>query len=542
MSFFKRERGLLLGVLALLVCVMLGDASVLMADAVSIAPAAPEGGTAGSGSEGLQTQMSNQAGSVTNLERSGDPEDILAEDIDEEISKFRTDFFPLDTIARKVAKKQKRSNYVVKHFHMDSARVTCETNAEHTGAVGTKRAELKISGADKDVFGLYDTINVRGVDGYDETGQIKQTGADLMLYVVGISSGTEMPIVIAINGPKQNATDAECYIPDIPTGTALYSLSNAGSESQLFCPPSNMSPVSVDVYMQRKLCNTKFTEYFRNVKKKVSWDEQDIQEQALWEFRRKCEASYLLGRRGKITIKDSNYPNRGPETVYFQEGVMWQVKKTYDYTKGKFMFNDLLGITKMKFTGNNGSKEAYFGVGKDLLEDMHKIDYKIYKELSISPKEKWGIKFTSYQSTFGTINVVHMPILDEYGLSDIGLCLDLDFLVRYYQKDMENRKVNMETQGEDAERNITVQIDCLCLKGFSHLLVKPLGSPSVVASDPGMVSAATSDTLPESPKEGQVVYLTANVTANEDKDNFVAGQLVQWNGVSWQTYNGEVFI
>ena len=42
---------------------------------------------------------------------------------------------------------------------------------------------------------------------------------------------------------------------------------------------------------------------------------------------------------------------------------MWSIKKHYEYTKGKFSFADFIGITKMKFTGNNGSKEAFVGVG-----------------------------------------------------------------------------------------------------------------------------------------------------------------------------------
>ena len=70
------------------------------------------------------------------------------------------------------------------------------------------------------------------------------------------------------------------------------------------------------------------------------------------------------------------------------------------------------------------------------------------------------------------MNVVHLPILDEVGLSEIGICLDLDMLVLYKMEE-ERRNINMETQGEAAERNVTIQTDCLTLKGYSHLLIKP---------------------------------------------------------------------
>ena len=85
-----------------------------MAEGVTVAPPAPEGGTATEGHEGLQTQLGGQDTSVTTLERGGETGDIIAEDIDEDIAKFRPDFFPIDTIARKAAKKKRKTNYVVK--------------------------------------------------------------------------------------------------------------------------------------------------------------------------------------------------------------------------------------------------------------------------------------------------------------------------------------------------------------------------------------------------------------------------------------------
>ena len=53
------------------------------------------------------------------------------------------------------------------------------------------------------------------------------------------------------------------------------------------------------------------------------------------------------------------------------------------------------------------------------------------------------------------MNVVHLPILDEVGLSEIGICLDLDMLVLYKMEE-ERRNINMETQGEAAEPDDTI--------------------------------------------------------------------------------------
>ena len=67
----------------------------------------------------------------------------------------------------------------------------------------TKRTKLLISTDDKDVFPMYSTVEVLGVNGYDETGQIELEG-NLMLYVAGIHTDDQLPIVIAINGPRVN--------------------------------------------------------------------------------------------------------------------------------------------------------------------------------------------------------------------------------------------------------------------------------------------------------------------------------------------------
>ena len=489
-DFVTKRKSLLLSLLCLFVGVLIGDSGMLLADVTVSAPVS-DGAT--TGSEGLSTQQVGQTASVSNLEQTGEGASIIDEQIDEEIAKFRPDFFPLDTIVRRAVQKRMRGNYEVQHYDVDSAQITADTVTAYTANTSTKRAKLLLSTDDKDVFQKYDTIEVAGVNGYDETGQLEQEG-NLMLYVVGVNSDDQLPIVIAINGPKVNPTDLESYITTIPAGSTLVGGPNACSESQLFVPPSNSTPVPTLVYMQKKIFNTSMTDYFKNVKKKINWTKQDIHEQAVWEFRRKGEIGYLFGHKGKILTKDDSLPNRQAENVYFQEGIWWGIKNFYDYVPGAFTYNDFIGITKMKFTGNNGSKIGFFGCGKDLLEDMLKIDYTKFKDMNVVGSTKWGIEMTSFKSSFGTLNVVHMPILDMTGRSKYGMVLDIDYLVRYYMKEMDSRTLDMAVQGEEAERDITQQIDCLALKGYSHMIIRPsaVSTAAVISSNvPSLAMTAT---------------------------------------------------
>ncbi|MDR3142107.1 MAG: hypothetical protein LBU37_10330 [Tannerellaceae bacterium] len=469
-KFLSKEKGILLSLLCLVIGLLAGGGSgMLYAEVVAGSP-----GVLGKVDDsGLQTQLTGKDGSVTTLENSGDGSEIIIQEIDEDIAKFRPEFTPLDSIIRQAVSKRMRGNYEVKHYQIGVERAVAETTTAYTGVAASKRATLAISADDADIFQQYMTINVKGVSGYDSSGATA-TGVDLMLYVVGINNTSGLPIVMAINGKKANATDKDTYVPSIPAGSELYVMQNAGSESQMFVPPSNYTPVPTVKYMQRQIVNTKFTEYFKNVKREVPYDEQDIVEQALYEFKRKTEKTYLLGVQGKIvSMSDPNVPNRGAENVYFMGGIYWDIKKFYEYTEGAFTYNNLLSITKMQFAGNNGSKQAFFGVGCDLAEEIHTIDYSIYKDLTIETKKQWGIEMRSYKSIFGTINLVQLPVLDETGRSKEGIVLDLDRFVRYVMRDQKSQKIDLAVTGEEAERNVTTIIDCPALKGFNHMIVRP---------------------------------------------------------------------
>ena len=536
--FIERNGSFLFSLVMVMVLAALGDTSMLLADATVVA----SGGGASEGSEGLSTQMNGQDGSVSNIENGGETAQLLEEDIDEDIAKFRSDYFVVDTIARRAARKRTAKSYVVKHFNVDASRITCDTSEEYTENVSKKRITLPVLESNSSIFQVYDTINVRGVKGYAADGTTPTPGIDLMLYVVGEDTNTGLPVVIAINGKKSSPEDQECYVPSIPNGTHLYCMSNAGSESQLFCPPANKAPVPREVFLQKRMSNTKFTTYFDMVKKKVAWDKEDVMEDALWEFRRKCEASYLFGVKGRVLLKDSQYPNRGAEYTYFSGGIVQDIKKVYEYTPGAFKFNDFLGITKMMFTGNNGSREAFVGVGKDLLEDMMKVDLHMVKDINVRPREKWGIKFNSFESSFGTLNVVHLPILNEYGMSNVAICLDLDMLVRYKLEE-KSKNLDLSVNGEDAQRNVTIMSDALALRGYSHMLIKPSAAMGASYASSGMVKVTSSDTLPASGNtEGDVIHLTADVEATSTNDKLSAGDLAQWNGTKWVKYDGDIYV
>ena len=60
-----------------------------------------------------------------------------------------------------------------------------------------------------------------------------------------------------------------------------------------------------------------------------------------------------------------------------------------------------------------------------------------------------------------------------------SICLDLDMLVLYKMEE-ERRNINMETQGEAAERNVTIQTDCLNVERIQSSADQPNTSGSMM--------------------------------------------------------------
>ena len=108
---------------------------------------------------------------------------------------------------------------------------------------------------------------------------------------------------------------------------------------------------------------------------------------------------------------------------------------------------------------------------------------------------------------------------------------------------MKNEDAKTENvDGEEAKREVVMTIDCLCLKGYSHIWVNGAASHSDI---PGASRVTSASSLPSSPNLNDVVILTDNVnhTVNgASKLWFSAGTVVTYNGTTWVEYTGEILV
>jgi hypothetical protein len=108
---------------------------------------------------------------------------------------------------------------------------------------------------------------------------------------------------------------------------------------------------------------------------------------------------------------------------------------------------------------------------------------------------------------------------------------------------MKNEDAKTENvDGEEAKREVVMTIDCLCLKGYSHIWVNGSAAESDI---PGASHVTSASTLPEEPNLNDVVILTVDVNRTVDGQNklwFSAGSVVTYNGTTWVEYTGEIIV
>lgn len=532
-SILKKEKWTIFSIMLTVLSVIIGSPAMLAADATVPVTEDPSSKPS-PGQAGVETQLPGQPTTVSGVaEATGGVggDGLVQPDIDEQITLIGTDEFVLDGLMRRAKRKVKVTGYEVDHYIIDEQKASVFTKEEYTGS-NQKQGVIKLESEDQELFQEYGTILVKGVDGYDEKGKTPIAGTDLMLYIVGKDSSND-PICRAINGPKTNESDEYCNMPTIPEGTELVILSNALAETQKEVAPDIIIPTPKRVFLQKTAMNQIVSDYFDAQKKRIEFQQATIAEAALKQYRRKNNRTLWVGRKGKFRLDRGKM---GIQYVYFTEGVRWQFKREWEH-KGAWTFEDIIALAKMKFTGQDCSKEAMWLMGRDQLEQIQNIDFTKHKDISMTSKEVWGFACTQLHTVFGDFYLKHEPTLDYIGYSNSGGIFDLNGLVRYYIKNEEKSREKIE--GEEANRDAVISINALALKGYSHIWVNGDESNDGLTGVTIVVEWDNATDAPEEPKMNQVFYLKQACTGINASSK--AGEFWRWDGEAWVQYRGEIY-
>ena len=443
-------------------------------------------------------------------------------DIDEELSRFKSDDTPLMNLMLK-AKKVKVESPEVQHYMIDEPR-SFVTTTDVVLAGTSATFKLPLSPEEAAIPRPYGTLLCKGVNGYDENGALT-VGKDLMLFVVGHDTDGS-PICRAINGPKHSNTDEYCSTPQIPAGTMCVILSNALYETQKEVDPDLIVPQAETIYLQKRGMNQVVSDYFDAQKKRIPFSKAILAEQAITNFKVRGNRSLWAGRKSKFKV---NVPKMGIQSVYTTEGVRWQFKKELQHT-GKWTIERLIALAKMFFTGEDVPKTSILLAGKNFLENIQCIDYSEHPEIQITTTTNTiGWKVTNIHTVFGDIELKHEPTLDRLGWSNSGALIAYDRLV-HYQYSAEH-SFSDRVEGEEATRTGIIVWDALALKGSCHIWIDGEGEDG----GSGVVFTMWEETT--APTKRGVYYFLV------DCDNGAkSGEIWELDSdKNWKPFNGDVY-
>lgn len=410
------------GLLLMIMAIVVGAATgVCMA-----ATTAMGGETGATGEAGVSVvDSTGGATATTGMEVTGnDNPELYVKEIDKRITKMRPMKTPIDQITRSAAEVSKSNSMIVKYYSVStrSIKTTVKTAVTEMASGATSKA---IEVDDATLFSATDTIRVVGVKGYKADGVTVDT-KDLMLYVVGKADDTGYPTVIAVNG-KRNADGSNSIVPAIAVNAKIIRMGRAAAEIDVETGQFYNLPTPEEQYCQVFMMQVEQSTADKMWAKEIDWNFSDMEEDSIYDMRLGMENSFLFGIKGK-----SKDPKKSGADVYFTGGIWWMGGKDIAIgttANGDTTITDdeMVDFCKSIFVGNdsgNGTKIGF--AGSDMLAALAKIKserFKVVKEF-----EKWGLKFTSFDTNFGKLLVMHHELMNENELSNAMYVIDPEYL------------------------------------------------------------------------------------------------------------------
>lgn len=388
--------------------------------------------------------------------------ELLDQVISQKITKIRPSDVPLDTIFRSINRTQKATSWKYEWYKEDVIAVedTIKTSFDNSsaGIFDSSTGIYTISVTTPALHQEDDCILVQGIDGND--------GAELVLHVVAKNTTASTLDVKALNGTGPNNID----IPDLTAGTKITNMGPAKSELDAQTSPSQTAPQKTYNYNQIYMAQIEQSFIESIHKKEVNWGMSQIQEQALYNMRRKIELTTLFNVRAKT------YDDNDADYKYTTGGLTRYITNTLTYTDGSLTDGKFIDWTESIFTGNNGSDNRVLFLGKNLMSQMSKIT-SIEKRLQVNNNNvaMFGIQFNKIVTNYGVLYVKYHKALDDVGWNKKGIVLDINNIEKFVMEPMKTRKVDLITSGiRKADATVLEETCGLALRNpATHAIIEP---------------------------------------------------------------------
>lgn len=382
--------------------------------------------------------------------------DFLKNEIDRHIVKIRPMATPIDQISR-WGECKRAGSMTVDYYSVDTRPTIthlAEDYSETSNADGNGVNKATLKTGNNDIFEPTETILVKGVPGYDESGTA-EADCDLVLYILSKDSSGNL-VVMAVNGKKIGNTN-NC-VPSLSTGIELVRMGRAASELDVQTPQFASLPVKAQNYCQIFKAQIEQSTLQKIARKETDWSFTDQEEAAIYDMRVGMEKNFLFGAKRKL------YNPEKKEDVLFTGGIWFQAGKTFSYSDMSFDQNTLVDMMKEAFTGNAGNKRKVLIGGSGLIGRINKLE--TTKVISAGDNfVKWGIDFSEIRSKFGKFYVLLSEIFDECGMADNGIVIDPEYIQKYSHIPFSTQALDLKAAGiRNTDAIVITEASCLTLR------------------------------------------------------------------------------
>lgn len=438
----------IMGFVMFMMCLVLGVGDVSGAICADAAPLTPSGTGTAVKSEVNNVQTTNNVsaaspnhtGGLTSLEIRANAADLIENPVDQNIVKIRPYANPIDTILRYAGAEQ-INNLEFGWYSIGTRPVWDKTiaAASMNAAANAKNVYGTVKVSDQSLFDVTDTVSVTAND-----------GTELQLYIYKKDSTNGLYFTVS----EEQMIDGGSGQNTIPafggTGTSasiLYVMGRSAAEKDVTSPALSVLPDKKIGYCQIFMMEIEQNTFAKIADKEVKFDLSEVEENVLFEYRRRMEGTWLRGRQGKVYD-----PEKGTY-IYHTAGLLSQIQKTHTLYAGATDGNaEIVDLAKKVFKGNNGSKKRFAICGSDAMALISKLQGVERRQNAVETEVVFGITWSKMVTNFGQIDMVLHEQLDEYGMSDKMIIVDPEFLrmkrVQGFERNEVDGKAHLITNGD----------------------------------------------------------------------------------------------
>lgn len=377
--------------------------------------------------------------------------DLLVNEIDRRITRIRPMATPVDQISRNTPARRCGS-MVVEYYSVDTKQSETRSDEDvDAGDLGESNNEsFSFKVADASIFAPSETVLVPSVT-------VESTGRPLILYVSAVDKAASTVTVTVVN-VFDDISSIPATIERIKKGTRLVRMGRAATELDVQTAQFSALPVKKSNNCQIFKAQVEQSTYQKIADKEVGWSFSDQEEVAIIDMRLGMEKNFIFGCRGRFVDPGKQ------EEVLLTEGIWNQAGKEFAYDKGCLGHAELVALSRMAFTGSNGSSRKILIGGSGLIEQLNLMEAQKVVGAS-ETMTRWGIDFNEIKTKFGTLYVVLSEVFDTCGHENDGLIIDPEYLTKYSHVPFSTERLDLKKSGvRNTDAIVVTEASCLVLR------------------------------------------------------------------------------